>query len=147
MARLPKHVRDAMAKVIAKPPTLRQQLERLRPEMVRAAQAVLDEWEQDENGEDEELGAGGICDEVADAIAGVIDLPGVTITEGGQDGSDHAYNIVYDDKEAFVVDISPYVYEMGGGLTWKKIPGVELVPDHVDIEPMRRSDVTGDEDD
>lgn len=42
------------------------------PRLIRAAQAVLDGWEQDEEGLDPELGAGGACQDVASAMAGAL---------------------------------------------------------------------------
>jgi len=117
-------------------------LERLRPELARAAQAVVDGWEQDEDGVDEDYGAGGVCDSVSEAMASVISsLEGVEIVDGGHDGDDHAYLIVYDASDAYLVDVPPGVYETGGGYSWKKIEGAEVSPDDVVIEPVRRSDV------
>lgn len=122
---------------------LRARLLALRPAIAKAAQAVVDAWEQDEDGMDDELGAGGVCGRVSEAISGVVyeKLEGVETTDGGQDGDDHAFPIVYDDKEAFAVDIPPGVYETGGGYRWKKRRGARITADDVVIDPVRRSDV------
>jgi len=118
---------------------LEKKLSSLRSKMAQAAQRVIDEWQQDEEGYDEELGAGGACDQVCEAIRNVIaPLDGVEITEGGHPGDDHAYLIAYDDDEAFAVDIPPYVYEEGGGYSWKKKPDVKISPDHIVIEKVDR---------
>lgn len=45
--------------------------ELLRPEMAAAAQQAYNEWEQDEEGQDEELGSGGICQDIAEKMAGI----------------------------------------------------------------------------
>lgn len=121
--------------------SLLDDLERLRPELAAAAQAVVDDWVLDEDGEDD-YGGGGVCDDVAQALSGVVfSLPGVEVVGGGQDGDDHAWIVVYDDADAFAVDVPPGVYETGGGYSWKKIEGAEITPDDVVIEPVRRGDV------
>lgn len=96
---------------------LKAKLHALRPAIAKAAQAVVDAWEQDEDGMDDELGAGGACDRVSDAISEVVHekIEGLEEVGGGQDGDDHAFPIFYDDREAFAVDIPPGVYETGGG--------------------------------
>lgn len=110
--------------------------------MVKAAQAVLDAWEQDEDGWDEDLGSGGACDEIAEAISSVISsLDGVELTDGGHDGDDHAWVIAYDNEYAYGIDIHPSVYESGGGYSWTKREGVVLEDGDVSIEPLNRSDV------
>ena len=61
--------------------------------------------------------------------------------DGGQDGDDHAYLIVYNDVEAYIVDIPPEVYEEGGGYNWQKKPNVTINAEDVGIEPIKRSDL------
>jgi hypothetical protein len=123
---------------------LRRALEALRPALAEAAQAVVDEWEQEEDEcgvcVDEELGAGGCCDRVADALREVIaqHLPDVEVTDGGQPGDDHAWIVVYDDREAFAVDVPPGVYETGGGYSWKKVPDAKVAPEDVTIDAVPR---------
>lgn len=121
---------------------LGQALGALRSQLASAAQAVYDGWTQDADGFDEEMGGGGICDQVANAMSGVIytAVPDVEVTEGGQDGDDHAYLIVYNQSEAYEVDIPPGVYETGGGYNWRKVEGVVLGPQHVMITPLNRAD-------
>lgn len=119
---------------------LHQQLYALRPQLAQAAQQIYDQWEpEDEND------VGGICDEISNAMSGLIaSHVDVQITDGGHDGDDHAYPIVYNDTEAYAVDIPPYVYERGGGYVWHKIPGVTITANDVVIEPVDRNHVAGD---
>jgi hypothetical protein len=100
----------------------------LGPLLVNAAQEVLDDWEQDVLGEDPDLGTGGPCDRVANAMADVISqaMPDAEIEDGGHDGDDHAYVLVTLGAEQAFVDIPSDVYETGGGYVWKKKPGVRL---------------------
>lgn len=110
--------------------------------MASAAQAVIDEWSQDEEGWDEEFGAGGACDRVSGALAGVIgSLDDVEIVDGGHDGDDHAWLVVYDDEEAYSVDIPPGVYETGGGYSWTKLEDAKVSPEDVEIFKLNRRDV------
>jgi hypothetical protein len=125
-------------------------LEGLREEMATAAQGVLDEWQPDEEGLDDELGGGGACDRVADALADVISShlgDWVSIQDGGQDGDDHAFLVAVSDDEACGVDIAPSHYESGGGFSWTKLPDVHLGPAAVDVWPMNRDDVVDEDDD
>lgn len=118
--------------------TLKKELEQLKFEMAEAAQKVYDEWEQDEHGNDAELGSGGICDSITNAIAGIIvsSIANVETFDGGQEGDDHAWTIAQRDGEAFGIDINPRVYEVGGGYHWKKRPGAIIRPDEVEIFPV-----------
>ena len=122
---------------------LKAQLEGLRGLMSQAAQEVYDEWEQDEEGMDASLGAGGICDQISRAISGVIveNLMDVDVTEGGQDGDDHSWIFAYDDSSAYAVDIPPHLYERGGGYLWRKVHDVKFDVNSISIMPVSRSDV------
>lgn len=103
--------------------------------MVAVAQQVYDGWNQDSSGEDEELGEGGICDEIAEAISGVIaeKISDVEMSDGGQPGDDHAWAVASRGMESYGIDIPCGIYERGSGYRWKKIPGVVFVADHIEI--------------
>jgi hypothetical protein len=116
--------------------SLLSKLKSLRPQMISAAQAEYDAWTGD--GDDPELGSGGPCDRIANAIGDVLAQAGIDSTDGGQDGDDHAFLIAYDEKDAYVVDIPPGVYERGGGYNWKKIPDVTFEVDDIVLEKFPR---------
>jgi hypothetical protein len=124
-------------------PSLLQKLEGLRFDLAQAAQLVVDEWSQNEEGFDEDLGNGGVCDLVSQAMSGVIygKIDNVEILDGGHDGDDHAWLIVVDANEAVGVDIPPGVYETGGGYSWKKIKNVEIEPTDVVLWDIDRRDI------
>lgn len=120
--------------------SLNEFLNSSKAKIANAAQSVYDEWEQDADGDSIVYGSGGICDEIANKISIVlsnsfqeISDDVFEITDGGQDGDEHAWIIVHNGKKAFGVDISPYIYESGGGYTWKKKHGVKILPEHVEI--------------
>lgn len=123
---------------------LHKALLQLRPQLAAAAQEQIDAWQQDEEGFDEELGGGGCCDRVADAMGNVIGdrLENVEIHEGGQDGDDHAFLLVYAieppyaDETAYIVDIPPSVYETGSGYSWRKRDGAQVTAGDVVIVPV-----------
>lgn len=116
-------------------------LEALRPELVKAAQQVYDAWQQDEDGMDEVFGTGGICDEIAQEMSGVLSHAGIDVVEGGQDGDDHAWLFVCDAAEAFEVDLPYCLYEHGAGYCWTKINGVVFTPEDVMLTKVDRADV------
>lgn len=110
------------------------ELKSLRQEFAAAAQRVYDGWEQDEAGEDPELGHGGICQDIADAIAGVLSDHGIECcTVSAECGEQHVWAVALVDGNAWSVDISPYAYERGGGYSWRKIPGVQFSPEDIEL--------------
>lgn len=129
-----------LSEIFVSSQSLKSQLYSLRSKIIEAAQKILDEWLQDDEGIDEVLGAGGVCDQISNAIMYIVGqhIPSVNFTNGGQEGDNHAYPIIYNDERAFIVDIPHYVYEKGGGYSWKKIPNVILKENDVVIEEIDR---------
>lgn len=121
---------------------LYQKLYAIRHLIAKAAQHVYDQWEPDEEGIDCEYGGGGICDQVArgieDTIRDHVKEDDLEVVEGGQPGDDHAWVLVFNDEEAYDVDIPPDVYETGGGFSWKKTHGVTIRDTDVVISPVDR---------
>lgn len=118
----------------------------LAPRIVKQAQKILDEWEQDEEGWDEYYGYGGACGEIErEAIAAVLMEAGIDTMEGGQEGDDHAWAIAYDTetKEAVAVDIPHSCYEQGSGYSWRKLHDVSLRPEDVVVDDINYDDVIG----
>ena len=102
-------------------------LNQLKKSIVPKVQKVYDEWNQNEEGYDEMLGFGGICQDIADAIADVISDTGIECTTVSQQtGEQHVYVVAKMEDGVYNIDISPYTYETGGGYSWKKIPDVEF---------------------
>jgi len=111
------------------------QLMSLRPLIAKAAQAIYDEWEQED-----QCDLGGICDEIAREVMGIIAQHAhCEVTDGGHDGDDHAWVIAYNKNKAYGVDIPPETYETGGGYCWKKIPNVTFKPTDVHVWDLQLS--------
>lgn len=129
-------------------PRLEDEIHPLRADLCAAAQRVLDEWEQDENGIDAERGSGGACDAVSNALSEVLvtRLRGIGTLEGGQDGDDHSSLIVHNGTQAIGVDIPPSIYEVGSGYVWRKRSGVVLEPDDVAVYSLPLEDAVPKED-
>lgn len=109
-------------------------LNSLFPLLVAAAQKEYDEWEQDEDGIDVVLGSGGVCQDIASAMASVMSSNGIDCSEVCQSqGEQHVYCICKIQEGVYEVDISPYVYETGGGYNWRKIPGVKFDVGHLSV--------------
>lgn len=118
---------------------LEEKLNLLKNQFVIGAQKSYDEWQQDDEGYDEMLGHGGICQEIADEICDVCNRNDIDcITQDAQVGEQHVWAVAYDDnkKEAFEIDISPYVYESGSGYNWKKIPNVKFDVNDIHISEV-----------
>jgi len=110
--------------------------------MAAAAQKIYDNWDE------EDYGGGGICDDIASTILGVIDhaIPGVEdmcISGDPAHGEQHIYVILYRGQEAYAVDIPPEVYETGASYHWTKTPNVQFEPNDVQIIPMDVDDAKG----
>ena len=109
----------------------------LIPLMVLAAQNEYDEWDQSDP-ENDWLNGGGICQEIAEAIAGVLNNHGIevmTVDSNGM-GEQHVWAIARVVEGIFGVDIDPSKYETGGGYTWKKRPGIKFDNRSIDIYEM-----------
>jgi hypothetical protein len=107
-----------------------------RGAMCQLAQKVYQEWDQsDEEYGDPELGFGGICDLIAEQISNVLGQYDIACTSWNtaDSGENHTSVIANLADGVFEVDISPYVYETGGGYTWHKKPNVVFDPDHVSV--------------
>lgn len=126
--------------------SLYDRLEQLLPQFVAAAQSEYNQWDQDEEGMDEELGGGGICQEIASAFCDILYSANISCSIfDSQIGDQHVWAVAYDEEEAYSVDISPYAYETGGGYTWRKIPNVIFSSDDISIESVRLEDVEANE--
>lgn len=113
-------------------------IKHLTPQLVKAAQEVYDGWEQDETEGDPELGFGGICQNIAEAISGVLNGHGIettTVDSGGM-GEQHVWAVAKVNEGVFGVDIDYHRYEVGGGYTWKKRLGVTFNDRDIEIYPM-----------
>ena len=99
----------------------------LVPLLIAAAQNKYDSWDQNDDGEDVELGGGGICQDIADAICSVLIDKGVECaTVSATIGEQHVYCVAKLKEGVYEVDISPYTYESGGGYRWRKISNVSF---------------------
>ena len=109
----------------------------LKKQLAQAAQIIYDEWEQDEDGNCDWLGQGGICQDIADAMANVLSNNGIECTKVSQlTGEQHVYVVAKIKDGVYNVDIPPYLYETGGGYCWKKIPDVEFDERYVIIDRL-----------
>ena len=112
-----------------------QLLHQLKPQLVRAAQTVYNQWNQNEDGFDDHYGAGGICHDIADAFCEVLYKHNIECTSfSAQIGEQHVWAIAKTDDGVYSVDIPPSYYETGAAYTWKKIPNVIFTPDFIHID-------------
>lgn len=106
----------------------------LLPQLVQAAQKEYDEWQQDAEGNDEMLGSGGICQEIADAICDVLSRNNIDCMHvSAQVGEQHVWTVAKFEEGVYEIDIHPSYYETGGGYNWKKIPDVVFDDEMISI--------------
>lgn len=109
----------------------------LRSQIAAVAQQVYDAWEQDDEGMDEELGEGGICQDIAEAVCGLLDENGIEcMSVSNSVGDQHVWAIAKLSDGVFIVDINPSVYEEGGGYRWRKQKDVVFDAGDVIIESI-----------
>lgn len=110
-------------------------IEKLKPELTKAAQRKYDRWQQDESGYDEEVGYGGICQDIAEEMANILNQHGIdsTTVDSQGVGDQHVWVVSKTQEGIYSVDIPPYVYETGGGFNWTKKPDIEIDPSDIVI--------------
>jgi len=114
-----------------------QELNNLVPEIIRAAQQAYNSWAQNDDGIDDELGVGGICQDIASEICGVISNHGFDCTTVSQEiGEQHVYTVVKLEEGVYEIDIPPSVYETGGGYSWRKIHNIIFNKNHLIIHKI-----------
>lgn len=118
----------------------------LTPDLIAAAQSVYDEWLQDDEGMDEVYGAGGICHDIADRFVSMLADKGVAaLSVQAAVGENHVFAVAALADGVWSVDISPYVYETGGGYVWRKRPDVVLAPDDLALYRISQDVLTGEQ--
>lgn len=107
-------------------------IQEIKADLAEAAQEVYDNWQQDEDGWDEEVGSGGICHLIADEMINVMFGAGISeCFSVSCDHEVHVYCVVQCEEGVVEVDIPYSIYETGGGYTWKKINGVKFIEEDV----------------
>jgi hypothetical protein len=110
----------------------------VKNDMVKVAQKQYDEWEQGGDGQDVELGSGGICHLIADDLIDILYSHKIeNIQSVSSNYEQHVYIVGQFKEGIYEIDVPHYVYETGGGFTWKKIPNVKF--DRSDIVIRRLS--------
>lgn len=108
--------------------------------LASVAQPVYESWDQsDEENGDPELGFGGICDGVADAMAAELSKIGVECATSYSEYDTHTSVIAQFKEGVFNVDIPPQVYESGFGYNWKKKPNIVFSADNVVIHQIDKN--------
>jgi hypothetical protein len=107
----------------------------LAPLLADAAAKVHSLWDQDADGFDEELGAGGICQDVASAMSSVLSEAGIdAMTMHASVGENHVFLVAPLEDGVYAIDIPPDVYETGGGYVWRKRHDAVFTPNDVQFD-------------
>ena len=125
---------------IASSNDLENKVKSILPKLTKKAQEEYDRW--DEENIDEYAG-GGICHILADEFVDVLSQNNIDSSSLSHPFKQHVYIVVFDtdNKIAITVDLPEYVYETGGGFSWKKIEDVEIEPSDFIIEEINWDDL------
>jgi hypothetical protein len=114
-----------------------KEIDPIKDELAAAAQQEYDDWIQDENGHNEELGSGGICHLIADKLIDVLYKHNINRCQTVSSCHEQHVYLVGQFKEGiYLIDIPYYYYETGGGFTWKKIPNVKFDGNYIHVERL-----------
>lgn len=106
----------------------------LKAELVAAAQRVYDDWHQDEDGYDEVVGPGGICNLIADEFMEFAMGLGFETAQYTDWDACHTWCIVEVSGKWYNFDIPYQTYEVRHGpSTFSKVENVELLTDDVQV--------------
>lgn len=97
----------------------------------RRAQLVYDAWKQDAEGVDEMYGAGGICDDIAEALVEALTKAGLDAFTFHYEQDNHTVAIARIGGHTVEVDIPMSLYETGGWYSYRKREGVRFTAQHV----------------
>lgn len=103
--------------------------------IIEEVQKIYDDWQQDEDGIDDILGSGGICDEIANKMVDIFTNNGLNAFTLYDPHETHTSAYVYSTKSktCYNVDIPYSFYEKGYLYTWTKIPNVVFNENMVSI--------------
>lgn len=105
--------------------------------LAKAAQKEYDDWVIDKDGYDAEVGSGGICHLIADALIDVLSAHRIdrchTVSSCHEQ---HVYIVGQFREGVYMIDVPYHIYETGGGFSWKKIPDVTFTGDDIDIRKL-----------
>ena len=111
-----------------------KEVEAIRLELAYAAQKIYDEWVQDEEGYDHEVGNGGICHLIADELIDVLYEHNINRCETTSSTSEQHVYITGQFREGiYMIDVPYSIYETGGAYNWKKRPDIKFAAEHIDI--------------
>jgi len=114
-----------------------KQVHEIRLLACKQAQLHYDEWQQDEDGYDDYLGYGGICDIIAESTHTCLLELGHDAEILSDDDPAHAFCVVIEECGITIVDIPYQYYEENYGVwKWKKLPDVVFEPYMVYVYDM-----------
>jgi hypothetical protein len=91
------------------------------PWLLKKVQQVYDNWDEEDR---DTYAGGGICHLIADAICDVLSSAGIECATVSCSHAQHVYVAGKFEEGVYTIDIPYHIYEVGGGFSWQKIPGV-----------------------
>lgn len=121
------------------------QLKAMKPKFVAIAQKIYDRWDGSDY-------RNGICDDISEKISAYVDrrkdsLHAIAVPYGRNKAGNHAYAVVFNKTEAFMIDIPYFKYEQskmvndpeyGKQQGWRKVPNAQFTEEDVRIHAIPR---------
>ncbi|MFZ2152057.1 MAG: hypothetical protein WAV09_03055 [Minisyncoccia bacterium] len=107
-----------------------------KTQAAREAQEIYDAWEQDADGMDDEYGGGGICDNIAGALADALTAAGIDAFTFHYENENHTVAIAMIAGGTVEVDIPLQLYERGSYYSYTKVKGFKFGPEHIFLTPL-----------
>lgn len=104
------------------------QVKQLIPKILQAAQRDYDSWNEQDR---DTYAGGGICHIIADSICSLLGDAGVDSSPVSCSYEQHVYVAAKLAEGVYTIDIPYYIYEEGGGFSWRKLPDVVFEPSDV----------------
>lgn len=99
------------------------QAKNLMPQILQAAQRDYDNWYESQT---DTYAGGGICHIIAESICDVLSDAGINCVTVSCSHEQHVYVAAQFDEGVYTIDIPYYVYEEGGGFSWRKLPDIKF---------------------
>ena len=95
----------------------------LAPKLAKLTQTVYDAWDEDDK---DTYAGGGICHLIAEKIVDFLSDKRIECSTVSSSHEQHVYVVAKLRDGCYSIDVPHHIYELGGGFSWTKVPGVKF---------------------